>query len=153
MARKYVAPGAYIEWNASKFLRMTEAESDQKVRRVARRVTMRAKILAPKGKTEYIYRGELGHSKVWKHRFPGMLRRSIRWVRSRYRKANYLVYANPRIAFYAPWVELGTPSTHKWVRVGGKRRRMRRTPIAAQPFLRPALRSGARMMRFEFKTR
>lgn len=87
----------------------------------------------------------------------GRLKRSIRVARSKYKNGGYIILVGKQVdkkAYYAPFVELGTPGTVR--RVGGartvrtaagrrrRRGRARRTPTAAKPFLRPALQANRR---------
>jgi HK97 gp10 family phage protein len=90
---------------------------------------------------------------MWKskERRIGALRDSIQAFKSKFENGGYVVSAGNFQAFYAHFVELGTPGTTRikrktsWKTIGGQRARIRtraaqdRTPIPANPFLRKGL--------------
>ena len=80
----------------------------------------------------------------------GTLRRTVNVLKSKFGDG-YLVaagaYSNPK-AYYAPFVELGTPGL---VYQPGKSRTGRRVPVEKKPYLRPALKANRQRIMRDFK--
>lgn len=160
-----VGPNAYYEWDGKRFIAYVTGKADEKLRQRSARTASQSRALAPRGKTEYIYRGDLGHPKTWKHRFPGMLKKSIKMYKSKYKHGGYTVVARENIAFYARFVELGTPGRSRYSkpgkywkqasylnaqgkRIGKKKRRFRSEgkPIPGRFFMGRAIKNAQRQL-------
>ena len=124
-----------IIWRAPQLSRQIESKSELATMAAARQVAADARILCPVRS--------------------GTLKASIRVVKSKFEDGGALVVAGGQgkwgDAFYSHFVELGTPGTVARRRTARGRRRVAREPVAAKPFLRPALKMNKASIQRKFK--
>lgn len=144
---------AKVVWESAKVLTKVRNLTDDEVEAAAKRVARRARALCPVGDWERSS-GEVS----WQKRKPGTLRKTIKARPSKFKDGGWIVTVGSRDAFYARFVELGTPGTvrrtRSWEkysvntragwRSGNRRVRAPRTPIPANPFMRRGLKMEAR---------
>lgn len=132
-----------IEWFADRVINRVEDSLQDQEYNTAKKVFEEARRRAPVGDT---IKSTPLHGKSWQSRYPGKLKESIKMYRSKYPDGGFIVVAGDKDAYYARFVELGTPG--RTMRVGSKKqgsyREYSRTPIPKNPFLRGALESQRR---------
>jgi len=151
-----------LEWNDEEVLRDIGKITGKVTKEGAKKVVRDARRYCPKEKT--------GKTDKWGNR-PGSLRASIRIQKSKFKGGGYLVIAGGKgfwgDAFYAPFVELGTPGTVyrsgqkrfetiKKFDVTGRRRTKKeyvskRVAVQAHPFMRKALARNKRRILQKFR--
>lgn len=138
-----------VIWHDDKIIKLGKAVVKNVEYESAKRILKDAKRFCPVGKQT-----RKGYG--WKERRPGTLRASIRIHKSKFPDGGYAVFAGGvvrgRDAYYAKFVELGTPGTH--IKTGHKTilshkgllgssmvtaTFRKRTPIPKKPFLRRAM--------------
>jgi HK97 gp10 family phage protein len=149
-----------IKWDEKTVIRRVEKTTKQEAREAAKRILKDAKKYAPVGKWE---RDAYTEGQSWSRRKPGTLRDSIKMYRAKYREGGeqYTIFAGDYYAFYARFVELGTPGNVKRIKTNyktklatnifGKSGTVPRTPIPKKPFLRRAMKKEDRRFKREMK--
>ena len=142
-----------VEWFGNQVFKDIKRLVDGSEKVAAARIVRDAKRFCPKGKWERdIYTRGKYSGKEWTGRKPGRLRDSIRMYPSKYKDGGYTVFAGDEIAFYARFVELGTPGAIQVRRpLRGSKHTVSRTPIPKAPFLRRALKLEQRRFYIRLK--
>lgn len=120
-----------VEWRGNQVLSLVESVLKEEALASAKRIEKDAKRFAPKGK---IKREAYGKGQPWSRREPGTLGDSIKTYLSKYGDG-YTVFAGDYYAYYARFVELGTPGRS----------------IPKRPFLRRAMKKEDRRFKRELK--
>jgi hypothetical protein len=135
-----------LDWDGKRAERIIDNAIELAVDHGAELVLKDAVRLAPTGSESRSGSGS-------KKRTPGSLKKSGRIESFKKKDAvgAYVKFGGVDVngvkVFYAPFVELGTPGTT--ARIGGGKTK-ERTPIVAQPFLRPALKRNKGKIKSEF---
>ncbi len=98
-----------LEWNENR----VKAAVDKNMGRWSKRSAM---ILANEARRQTrvgrVFRSTKPNQKEWQGRSPGSAKRSIRVVKSKFKKGGYLVVAGGYKTYYYNWLEAGAPK-HK----------------------------------------
>ena len=133
-----------VEWFGNQVLTKMRQVADFNEAEVANRVYREARRRCPIGKRKrYVSATEPS----WKSSKPGRLKNSIKVYKSKYKDGGYIVIAGNYDAFYARFVELGTPGLI--MKREGKA--YLRTPIPAKRFLRGPLEGERKVFRKKLK--
>jgi len=136
---------ARIEWHGDHFIVAAEVASDDVTRWGAQKILKDARRFCPVGTME---RAPKTMRKSWTGRSPGTLKNSIKIKKSKY--SGYIISAGDYNAYYARFVELGTPGkTYQF----GARKGEARIPVKAKPFIRQAKEANEMSIHIKFRNR